>query len=227
MKLSVVLPCFNEEQNIASAVSDTALWLRQQGLDSEIIVVNDGSLDGSREVLSKLQGEYSLLRVVTHDHNQGYGVAVRAGCDTAKGDAIAFMDSDGQFHAEDLGRLLPYLREYAFVTGRRHTRADPFIRNLYGKLLGLLTWAVFGLWMRDINCGLKIFRRELWPKIRPVHGVEKLFNTELFLNLKRLSIAWKQVPVTHYPRLRGSPTGGSLRVIKRMFRELYDLKKSL
>ena len=71
-----------------------------------------------------------------------------------------------------------------------------------------------------------MFRKDIWKKIRPVHGVEKLFNTEIFLNLKNKKIPWRTVNVNHYPRVAGKPTGGSVKVIIRMFRELWDLKKA-
>lgn len=224
MTLSVILPCFNEEQNIASSARDVAAWMKQSKIQGEIIVVNDGSTDGSLTVLKKLEKEIPHLRIVDLKKNGGYGIAVRAGCDAAKTDIIAFMDSDLQFHAEDLSLLLAHIRDYAFVTGRRAHRADSLLRNAFGKILGAMNVLVLGLWVRDVNCGLKMFRRDIWKTIRPVHGVEKLFNTEMFLRLKRNNIPWLTVNVPHYPRIAGNPTGGSVRVIMRMFKELWDLR---
>jgi glycosyltransferase involved in cell wall biosynthesis len=224
MTLSIILPCYNEEQNIATSVRDVHAWLARESLQGEIIVVDDGSSDDSPRILSDLQKSLPSLRVVRHDKNGGYGIAVRAGCDAAISEVIGFMDSDGQFHAEDFALLLPHLKTVPFVTGRRRKRADSHLRNAFGKVLGTMNVLVLGLWVRDVNCGLKIFRREIWPDIRPVHGVEKLFNTEMFLRLKQNRIPWKQVDVPHYPRRAGTPTGGSLRVIFRMFRELASLR---
>ena len=226
MMLSVVLPCYNEEKNIEHAVRDVQSWMREDGIEGEIIVVNDGSYDGSRQVLERLRRECPSLKVIHREKNGGYGIAVRDGCDKAAQEWIAFMDSDGQFHAKDLALLALHTKDYPFVTGRRLKRADPFLRNVFGKLLALMNWVVLGLWVRDINCGMKIFRRSVWPSIRPVHGVEKLFNTEIFLRLKRQHIPWLQVNVPHYPRRAGTPTGGSARVILRMFRELSDLRRA-
>ncbi|TSC79037.1 MAG: cell wall biosynthesis glycosyltransferase [Candidatus Peregrinibacteria bacterium Gr01-1014_25] len=226
MNVSIVLPCYNEEATIACTVADVAAWMEREHIGGEIIVVDDGSRDSTPSVLAGLSGGHPALRVVRHERNQGYGIAVRSGCDAAREEVIAFMDSDGQFHAEDIGRLLPHLQRYAFVTGRRRRRADPPLRGLLGKLLGILTWITFGLWVRDVNCGLKAFRRSLWPDIRPEHGVEKLFNTEMFLRLKRRNIPWMQVDVPHYPRLAGTPTGAKFSVIVRMFRELWALRRA-
>jgi glycosyltransferase involved in cell wall biosynthesis len=227
MTLSVILPCFNEEQNIASSVRDVASWMKKEHISGEIIVVNDGSTDGSLTVLRKLESEIPHLRVVDLPKNGGYGIAVRAGCDAATTDLISFMDSDLQFHAEDLSLLLTHIDDYAFVTGRRAHRADSLVRNAFGKILGGMNVVVLGLWVRDVNCGMKMFRRDIWKTIRPVHGVEKLFNTEMFLRLKRNKIPWLTVNVPHYPRIAGNPTGGSVRVIIRMFWELWNLRTKI
>jgi dolichol-phosphate mannosyltransferase len=227
MTISVVLPCFNEEANIGNTIKDVSSWMQHASMEGEIIVVNDGSRDGTAALLEHLRESMPMLRIVHHEKNQGYGVAVRSGCDASTKDIIVFMDSDGQFHAEDIALLLASIDQFEVVTGRRRHRADSFVRNTYGKVLGLLNLAVFGLWVRDVNCGLKAFRKSTWPKIRPVHGVEKLFNTELFMRLKQQGIPWATIDVPHYPRTAGAQTGGSPRVILRMFRELFALKRSL
>ncbi len=203
---------------------DVSAWIKNAHVDGEIIVVNDGSTDQSLTVLKKLEKEITHMRIVDLKKNGGYGIAVRAGCDAATTDIISFMDSDLQFHAEDLSLLLAHINEYTFVTGRRAHRADSFVRNMFGKILGGMNVLVLGLWVRDVNCGMKMFHRDIWKTIRPEHGVEKLFNTEMFLRLKRNNIPWLTVNVPHYPRLAGNPTGGSVRVIIRMFWELWNLR---
>lgn len=224
MTLSVVLPCYNEEENIAAAVHDVEQWMKTEKISGDIIVVDDGSKDASFSILQDLQKKVPNLKIVQHKKNGGYGIAVRSGCDSATTDWIAFMDSDGQFKAKDFNLLLPYTKDFSFVTGRRAHRADSFVRNMFGKVLGGMNVLVLGLWVRDVNCGMKMFTRDIWPTIRPTRGVEKLFNTEMFLRLKRNKIPWKTVNVPHYPRLLGTPTGGSVRVIFRMFKELWDLR---
>ncbi len=227
MQLSIVLPCFNEEQNAPVAVRDVAAWMQTAKIDGEIIAVDDGSNDGTLQALQALTEEFPHLHIVHREQNGGYGIAVRAGCDAAASEWIAFMDSDGQFKAKDFKKLLPETERYDFVTGRRRKRADPLIRRLFGKILAAMNFVMLGLWVHDVNCGMKMFRRSIWKDIRPEHGVEKLFNTEMFLRLKKRRIPWKQVMVEHYPRTQGSQTGGSVRVILRMFKELTDLRRAL
>lgn len=227
MTLSVVLPCFNEEANIVASVEDVLHWFAAKKIAGSVIVVDDGSTDRSARVLGALKKKTKKLRVIHLARNQGYGVAVRTGCDAATTDLIAFMDSDRQFHARDLSVLLARIGDYSFVTGRRRKRADPLLRRIFGKMLAIMNVLMLGLWVRDINCGMKMFRRSIWRSIRPVYGVEKLFNTEMFLRLKRKGIPWLQVFVPHYPRRAGQQTGGSVRVILRMFSELWGLKRNV
>lgn len=227
MQLSVVHPCYNEEENIERTVHATLAWLDSKGHDGEVVVVDDGSKDTSADILKALSAEDNRVKTVTHETNRGYGISVRSGCDAATKEYIAFMDSDGQFKIEDLSLLLPHLEQFDFVPGRRRRRADPLIRNVFGKVLGILIFCSFGLWIRDVNCGLKVFKKSLWPTIRPLYGTEKFFNTELYLRLKRAGVQWQQIDVPHYPRTAGSPTGGSGRVIFHMLKELFDLRTKL
>lgn len=224
MNLSVIHPCFNEEENIKQTVQDTLAWFDEQHIDGEVIVVNDGSTDRSAVILDQLAKKEERILVVTHSKNQGYGLAVRSGCDAATKENIAFVDSDGQFDIRDLSRLLPHLDQFDFVPGRRRKRADSLIRNLFGKILGVLVFVLFGLWVRDVNCGMKVFKKSLWQSIRPIYGTEKFFNTELYLRLKKAKKTYKQIDVPHYPRRAGSPTGGSGRVMFGMMKELWNLK---
>jgi glycosyltransferase involved in cell wall biosynthesis len=225
--LSIVLPCYNEEANVERTVREALTWLDAAGIRGEVIGVNDGSADATGSILATLAQSDGRVRVVTHERNQGYGVAIRSGCDAAQGELISFVDSDGQFHIADLQLLLPFMDEYQLVTGRRRHRADPLPRKVFGKILGLLVFLLFGMWLRDVNCGMKVFRRTLWPTIRPVHGVEKLFNTEVFLRMKLAGIPWKTVDVPHYPRRAGNPTGASPWVIIRMFQEMWNLRMKM
>jgi len=226
MRLSIVLPCFNEEQNIEGTMTNLSSWIQREGIEAEIVIVDDGSTDGTWAIVQRLAAGNHAIRLVRHEHNLGYGSAVRSGCDAATMDFVGFMDSDGQFHAEDWSQLLPYLQEYQFVTGRRLHRADPFIRKVNAKLFGILTFFVLGVWIRDINCAMKVWHRALWKRIRPVHATGALINAEMFYRLHCLGIPWKTVPVHHFARLKGVQTGANFRVIFRMFRDLLALRRA-
>jgi len=227
MQLSVVHPCYNEKENIEHTVRETLAWISKEGIDGDVIITDDGSTDDSPQILQRLALQDPRVHIVTHEKNQGYGIAVRSGCDAATKEYIAFVDSDGQFKVEDLNRLIPSLKDHDFVPGRRKKRADPLHRNVFGKILGVLILVTFGTWIRDVNCGMKIFKKSLWPTMRPLYGTEKFFNTELYLRLKKSGYKWEQVPVPHYPRTAGTQCGGSSRVMFGMIKELVDLRSKL
>jgi glycosyltransferase involved in cell wall biosynthesis len=224
VSLSIALPCFNEEKNVETTIRDILAWFTEDGIDGEVIAVNDGSRDGTGEVLARLAKEKSNVKVVTHPTNLGYGCAVRSGLDAGTKEWIAFMDSDGQFKAADFRKLLPFTADYAIITGRRRKRADPFMRRVNAKLFAVLNVLILGIWVRDINCAMKMFRRDIWHKVRPEFATGALFNAETFYRAKLQRIAWKQVFVEHYPRLYGQQTGAKLSVILRMFRDLVRLR---
>ncbi len=226
MTISLVLPCFNEEENIERTVRDANAWFEKAGIDGEIIVVNDGSIDRSAIILDGLETDIPTLHVVTHIANRGYGAALRSGADAATKEVTVFMDSDGQFHAADAERLLPSLATVDFVAGYREKRADKFIRILNARLYNLLVRWTLSVRVQDVNCALKAFRTSIWPRIRPLHSSGALFNAELFLRLAEQKIPMCEVPVPHYPRLYGQPTGAKPTVILRMFRELRELNRS-
>lgn len=222
--LSLVLPCFNEELNIEPTVCAASDWMRRQHIDGQIVVTDDGSSDGSPDVLRGLLARIPHLKVVRHDVRRGYGAAVRSGCDHADKPWIAFMDSDGQFDPADLSRLMAVSDEVGFVAGVRRRRADHFQRWLNSRLYQFLVRVVLGVRVSDLNCGMKLFRRSAWGEIRPVYGTGATFNAELFYSLKNAHIPWTEVDVPHYPRLNGKPTGASLLVILRAFKELWRVK---
>jgi glycosyltransferase involved in cell wall biosynthesis len=224
--VSLVLPCFNEERNIEHTIWDVQTWLDSEQIEGEIIVTDDGSTDRSLEILRNLQEQLPNLRVVHHETNRGYGAAVRSGCDLAQKSWIAFMDSDGQFHARDINLLLPLTTSADYVTGIREKRADTWHRRLNSWLYNGLVRVMLGVPVSDVNCGMKIFRRNVWNVIRPEYATGALVNAEMFSALQASKIPWKATVVPHYPRLAGNPTGAKPRVILRMFKELWQLKRA-
>jgi glycosyltransferase involved in cell wall biosynthesis len=225
--ISLVLPCYNEVENLPATVADAVAWFSARDVAGEIIVVDDGSTDGSGALLRDLATGQPRLRVVEHATNRGYGHAVRSGCDAAETAWIAFMDSDGQFRAADLDRLTAHMASHELIVGIRDGRADPLIRTLNTRLYTVLIRAVLGVRVRDPNCAMKLFTRAAWARVRPRYGLGALFNAELFQRAQAEGIAWRQVPVSHHPRRHGQATGANPKVIARMFRELLALRRDM
>ena len=225
--LSITLPCFNEAEVVADTIDDILHWFNSANIDGEVIVVDDGSHDDSANIVRNKAENDARVHLIQHEHNRGYGAAVRTGLNAGTKEWLAFMDSDGQFKARDFEKLIQKTDRYDFITGRKIKRADPFKRRLFAKCYAFLIGIMLGVWVHDINCAMKLFRRNLWPRIRPEYGLGALFNGELYARLKREGKPWKQVWVNHYPRVHGQQTGGNPLVILRMFRELLVLKRRL
>jgi glycosyltransferase involved in cell wall biosynthesis len=225
--LSVVLPAYNEAKNIEKTVNETFSCLEKRFRDYEIIVVNDGSIDETREIVERLSLSNSSIVLVNHPINLGYGSALRSGFDRSSLDYIFFMDSDGQFDINDIDRFLPYLEDYDVVVGYREKRADPFIRSLNTWLYHLFIRFLFSLKIKDMDCAFKMFKRSAYLTIRPIKSDGALFSAEFLIKLKKRGFTIKEVSVRHFPRRFGKQTGANIRVIIRMFKECWKLKDEL
>ena len=219
MRLSVVVPCFNEEGNIARVVGQAAEVGRRLASELEIIVVDDGSTDNTAQVLTTLGETVSELKIVPHAHNRGYGVAVRSGLARAGMDYVFLTDGDGQFDLEDLPAAIQLLREHDVIAGYRTHRQDGWWRRLWGRSWTALVNHVFGLGVRDVNCAFKLVPRSLLlsSDLRS-HGA--LISAEILFEARRLELSVAECAVSHYPRRTGRQTGASLRVIATAFMEL-------
>lgn len=227
MELSLVLPCFNEEANIRGTTQKSLAWIAREGLDAEIILVDDGSSDRTGTIADELAAGSPRVVALHHEDNRGYGSAIRTGVDAARGDRIVWMDSDGQFDPSDAGQVAALLAGVPFAAAVRRKRADPWRRVLYARLYGAFIGLVLGMKIDDLNCGMRALRREIWPRVRPECGTGALINAEVFLRLRKNGIPWKQIQIPHYPRTAGTQTGGSLGVVFRMLRDLWRLKRKI
>ena len=225
--LSVVLPAYNEEPNVERVVREVDAWLVRSGLDYEILVVNDGSRDRTGEILKSLEGEFPRLKPQNHTVNQGYGAALRTGFDAAVKTYVFYMDGDGQFHIDDLEKLLPLASEDAIVTGYRIERRDPFVRRLNAKLFGgWLVRVMLGVYVRDLNCAFKLIPKKVLNAIT-LESTGALINAELYGRSIRKGFGIREVGVHHYPREAGVQTGAHLGVMVRAFYDLFRLRQKI
>lgn len=231
--ISCVFPCFNEELNIARAITSlTAVLdgaLKTQLGEFEIIVVNDGSSDRTGSIVGELAAADPRLRLISFESNQGYGAAVLTGLAAAKMELVFFSDSDNQFDYAELAQLLPFAERYDAVCGYRKVRRDPWMRKLNAFGWSLAVRMLFGYLVRDLNCAFKLFRRSALERIDvgALQSRGALVNTELLVRLRAANQSIVEVPVTHLPRVAGTPTGANPRVILRAFAELFQLRSKL
>lgn len=224
--ISVIFPAYNEEANIATSVAKAREAMGRFFDKVEIVVVNDGSKDGTREILDRLAAESKDLRPIHLEQNCGYGTALRTGLYAAHNDLVFFSDSDLQFDLEEIRHLLEWIDHYEIVAGYREHRADPFMRRFNAWGWRSLVRMALGLKVRDIDCAFKLFRREVFEKVK-LSSVGAMINTELLTRAQQEGMRIKEVPVSHFPRQAGSQTGANLKVIAKAFRELFEMRARL
>jgi glycosyltransferase involved in cell wall biosynthesis len=223
LSLSVVIPAWNEEANVAAALRRVSEVLQSLNLDYEIILVNDGSRDRTGEIAKSLTGQIPRLKVVEHYPNRGYGGALKAGFAQASKDLIAFFPSDNQFDFDEIQKLLEKVDGAAIVTGYRANRQDPLIRKLNAFGWNLVVRLLFGYLARDVDCGFKVFRRRLLDQVT-LYSNGAMIDTELLAGTRARGYKIAEVPVAHFPRVAGHPTGANIRVIVRAFRDYFRFR---
>lgn len=225
-KLSLVLPAYNEAENIEAVVDRVLTVLPQVLTDFEIIVVNDGSADETGAIIQRLAAEHPRIKAVHNPINLGYGGALRSGFAAGDGDLIMFMDADRQFDIADITALLPYVGHYDIIAGYRIKRSDATYRKLYAKLFELTVLVLFGLHMHDVDCAFKIYDGALLRSL-DLTMPGALINTEMLALSKRRGARIVQVGVHHYPRQAGKSSGGSPKVVFRAMGETLRLRLRL
>lgn len=226
--LSIVIPAYNEAANVVAAVEEISEVAQTLGLDYEIILVNDGSRDGTGDVArAELLPRIPNFKLVEHFPNRGYGGALKAGFAAATKDLIAFTPADRQFDFREITRLLERLTpDVALVSGWRVNRQDNLIRRLNGRGWNTVVMLLFGRTIHDIDCGFKVFRRDLLNHIH-IESDGAMIDTEMLAEARARGFKLKDVPVTHLPRVAGRPTGANLKVIVRAFRDLFKFRLRL
>jgi len=224
--LSIVLPAYNEEANVERAIEQVSAVAQQLGMDYEIILVNDGSKDRTGEIGHALEQRVPNFRLVEHYPNRGYGGALKAGFAAATKELVAFVPADNQFDFREVNRLLEGLAGADIVSGYRAERQDHFVRKLNALGWNTMVQVLFGSLCHDIDCGFKVFRREILERVSLVSN-GAMVDTELLAGAKARGYRIAEVPVTHLPRTAGAATGANVKVIARAFRDLVRFRQRL
>jgi putative flippase GtrA len=227
--VTVVLPAYGEEANLAGTVEDMLSALEVAGEPYQFVIVNDGSPDATGEVAEALAARYpGRIDVIHHEVNRGYGDAVRTGIQQAlertKSRRLFLTDSDGQFAASDLPGFIEEARNERAdaVIGFRTRRADPLPRKVNAFFWGWACRVLLRLRARDIDCAYKLVDRRVLDGVQ-LRGAAATISPELLLRLDDQGARVLQRPVQHFPRLHGEQTGAKLSVILKSLRGLLGL----
>ena len=217
MKLSIVIPVFNEEENLSLIYEELKGVMHGMKMDYEILFIDDGSTDTSLDILRGLQRQDPAVRAVSFRRNFGQTAAMSAGFDYATGDVIITMDADLQNDPHDIPQMIAKIEEgYDVVTGWRHDRKDAFFNRklpsiIANKIISLTTKVS----LHDYGCTLKAFRREVIKNIK-LYGEMHRFIPAI---ASGMGISFTEIKVNHRPRKYGISKYG----ISRTIRVILDL----
>ncbi len=217
MKISIILPVLNEEENLVDMNTEITGVVENMDVDYEIIYIDDGSTDRSFDILSSLREENPNIKVIQFRRNFGQTAGLAAGFNYANGDVIITMDSDRQNDPNDIPMLLDKINEgYDLVSGWRFDRQDAWLsRKLPSKIANGLISKITGVKLHDYGCSLKAFRREVIENIR-LYGEMHRFIPAI---ASWMGVRIAEVKVNHRARVAGTSKYG----ISRTFRVILDL----
>jgi glycosyltransferase involved in cell wall biosynthesis len=202
--ISVFFPCYNDSQSIGKLIDDAHEVLSSLTNNFEIIVIDDGSKDNSRDILKEYAKKYKTLKLIFHPKNKGYGGALKSGFKTAKKDLVFYTDGDGQYDVKELSVLLPLMTDdINFVNGIKMGRGDEEYRVFWGNIHKFFTRAVFWLPIYDTDCDFRLIRRSLLDKFT-LESNSGSICVELVKRAQQNGGSFRQVSVHHYDRKFGS-----------------------
>jgi glycosyltransferase involved in cell wall biosynthesis len=221
--VSAIFPCYNDETTIGGLVDDVHDVLSPLVPELEVIVVNDGSADGSRATLDALALDRPWLRVIHHETNGGYGKALLSGFAAARYEWIFYTDGDAQYDARQAALLVPLATDdIDVVQGYKIGRGDLWYRKLIGRCYHHVVKSLFNLKVRDTDCDFRMFRRQLIID-RPLTSTTGVICVEMMRSFHRAGARFVEAPVHHYFRPFGKSQFFRLPAIARSARQLLVL----
>jgi dolichyl-phosphate beta-glucosyltransferase len=231
---SIVIPAYNEGERLGATLGKVLGYVREQGWNAEVIVVNDGSSDNTAEIVRGFAEKNPVLRLVENPGNRGKGYSVRNGMLNARGDVVVFSDADLSSPIEEIPKLLAALAAGADIAiGSRwlrtelQTRRQSLHRQLFGRVFNVLLRIILGLKFKDTQCGFKAFTRRAAQTILPLQRIERWgFDPEILFLARKFGFRVEEVAVLwgHSGDTRIHPLVDGARMFQEMLRvRRYDL----
>lgn len=227
ISLSVFFPAYYDENNIGKVVDKAVEVLESLGLkDYEVTIIEDGSPDKTDEVADSLAAKYPKVKVIHHEQNKGYGATLWEGFTTAKLDYVFYTDGDNQFDLEELRKFVAIIPFSDMVVGYRKKKQYSPYRKLTSFVYNLLLRFVFDIDYIDIDCAFKVFRTDLFKKIK-VNTKDAFIDAEIMIRAQLLGYTFTELGVKHLPRVDGVSTAARPSIIFRTIKEIFQLKSEL
>ncbi len=201
--ISAFFPAYNDGGTIASMVLSAILTLQELTDDYEVIVVNDGSVDYTPQILAELEHQYDRVRVIHHPKNRGYGGALRTGFASATKELIFYTDGDAQYDPRELKALLPAMTaDVDVVNGYKISRSDPLHRIILGRVYHHVVKRLFGFQLRDVDCDFRLIRRHCFDGVE-LESWDGTICLEMVKKFQDRGYKFAEVPVHHFHRAYG------------------------
>jgi glycosyltransferase involved in cell wall biosynthesis len=227
ISLSVFFPAYYDENNIGKVVHKAVEVLESLGLkDYEVTIIEDGSPDKTDEVADALAAQYPKVKVIHHEKNKGYGATLWEGFTTAKMDYVFYTDGDNQFDLEELRKFVAIIPFSDMVVGYRKKKQYSPYRKLTSFVYNLLLRFVFDIDYIDIDCAFKVFRTDLFKKIK-VNTKDAFIDAEIMIRAQLQGYTFTELGVKHLPRVDGVSTAARPSIIFRTIKEIFQLKSEL
>jgi glycosyltransferase involved in cell wall biosynthesis len=215
-RISVVIPLRDERDNLWPLWEELRPVLEGVTREFEVLFVNDGSADGSAEILDLLASTDARIRVLRLERPSGQSAALDAGFRAARGDTVITLDADLQYDPADIPVLLDRMGAHDLLAGYRSSRRDSWHRRAASRIANAVRNRVTGEMILDTGCSLKVFRRRCLERLRPFDGMHRFLPT--LLRMEGFSVG--QHPVRHRPRAGGR---SKYSIRGRLFRTFADL----
>ena len=224
--LSILIPAYNEEENIKRVIRQALEDAKRLTNDFEIVIVDDGSSDNTGKIADLIARKDKYVRIIHHKTNQGLGQALQTGVKECKNDFIIYIEGDGQSLLKDQGKLFEKINESEIVLGYRHSRKD---YTLFRKILSygylLLLRILFNLTFRDVNWSAA-FQRKIFDSIE-VKSSTPFFLAETVIKSLRYGFRVCEAPTLYHPRIAGHTSLGNVRTAYHMFLEMIKFRFGL
>ncbi|MFC1941613.1 glycosyltransferase [Chloroflexota bacterium] len=200
--ISVIIPAYNEAENIKSIIKDTASVLEECGLPHEIIVIDDGSKDNTYGQALSVSKEYNAVKVFRYKDNKGKGYAIKHGFQHSTGDEVLLLDADSDLPPSQVKQMLHYMNQNGsdiILGSKRHPLSEidfPLSRRILSRSYNMLCKMLFNLNIQDTQTGIKVYKRDVLDRLMPKLTVNRFaFDIELVAHAARLGYIITEVPI--------------------------------